>query len=174
MERTDLLLLIGTFIFGFGAGVYVYFALYEPNFRFGFSSVAESENIVTVVGDAYGACAEQPAGCGSFRVQSNRDYRMVKTDVSGMITERRTGLIPSRLMDDLLASLRRVDQLDSLDRYPIRRPLCQEAVAGVVYTVEIPERGRYYIDICSESVTADDTVWVALERLSQYFELRAE
>ena len=171
MQRSDLLLLVGTFVFGFATGIYVYFVLYEPNFRFSFTSSSTPDASYSIVGDEYGVCQATSAGCGSFRILSNREYRAIFTDTDGSIIRSREGLLPSGLLDEFHQELNRRYQRDTLRLYPTTRPACQQDSGGVLYTLDIPDVGRYYLDGCSRQVPTDDVLYRSLERMADYLEI---
>ena len=172
MERFDLLLILGTFVLGFAAGVYVYFFMYEPHFRFTVTGQDAPQTTFTITGEAYGQCETSNQGCGSFRLLSNRDYRLVFTDTDGTVQQSREGMVSTSLMDEFLRQLNLVYQRDTLDRYPTSPLTCQQEGSGVQYTVDITDVGRYYFDSCAGRVSSSDEIWRALERIGQSFVLR--
>ena len=153
MLRSDIWLLIGTFVFGMGTGAYLYFVMYAPAFSFswGTSSLQdERASSFVLVGEAYGACETSQSGCMSFRLTDNREYTRIVTDSALDIVDRREGLVARPLLEQFVEEINRLHQRGEIDAFSQTPPQCRSEPAGVVYNVRVPAREvSFFIDRCA-------------------------
>ena len=172
MSRSETLLLLGTFVFGTLTGAYMYIFNFAAVFDFSlFGERDGTRDSFSIVAESYGACRQMPQGCGALRVAGNRDYTFIRTDADRRVLTRREGLLASALFDNVVDELRMADQMNWFDRYETTRPTCSQSPVGVLYTIEVKERGRFYLDSCLPNIASDDRLYLALEDIAWSFDL---
>lgn len=166
LSKQDMISILLTFGMGFVAGVY----LYIVGFGAFMAQIAvpdqERASEFVIIADMYGGCRSD---CPSFQVQSDGEYRYLYVPQVGQETVLRQGTLPLTLQRELRSVVtgRALRQQSVV----VEPEACNSFVDGVDVAYDITLGGEeYVIDSCGTAVVGDSELWLALNRIWEYFD----
>lgn len=156
------LILIGTFVVGFVAGVYVHFMTQSEAPRSDGEYGTRSEGVV-LTADEYGGC--ESMGCRSYRITEDGEYTFIEGSRTGA-DRRFEGTLGRRELDRLLG------QLDEQELQRVESSVftgtCPIAFDGPAYRLQVQvEDEQYAFDTCEQDIASSPF----LTDLLEYFEI---
>lgn len=163
MQRSDIILFLGTFLFGMFTGTYLFYVGWQPNFNLPTSNkdLANTSSI-QVIAEQYGDCTISSTGCATFRIAEDRSYRLIYIDNEGGVANSREGKISSNLWDYFIDALEHEHRVGILSQYPVDIPNCQNGNLGMQYRLQIPEYGTIILDDCDDTVSVASNLYESL------------
>ena len=166
MKRQDTLSILITFVVGFVAGGYLYFAHFSKILNPDSVQTAESASAFTIIGEAYGSCGTV---CPSFQVVKDGSYRYQFTAEVGQEKTIKSGTLPLDVQRALKKALIEEDLVEQSQ--PITPADCNSRNNGIDVRYKISLEGaEYTLDSCGTAVLGESELWNGLAKIWNYFQ----
>lgn len=170
MYKSDIFILLFTFIIGACAGAFLYVTTFVPLFGSSSSDIAydeEAANEMSVIGRAYDGMTVRGYIHPSFRIAGNGTYHYIPGGVDER-GEEREGALPRDLWQALSRELANAD-FSTLAR-PAEGKQCRIAADGTEYTYQVVIEGRgYTLDTCETALPYSHPLALTLAEVWRYF-----
>jgi hypothetical protein len=166
MKKEDVLNILITFVVGFLAGGYLYFAHFSKIVNPDSVDTAESAAEFTIIGEAYGSCN---SACPSFQVVQDGSYRYQFVPEIGQERTIKSGTLPL----DIQREVKRAFAEDELvaQSQPVTPPDCNSRNGGIDVRYKITLDGaEYTLDSCGTAVDGEGELWNGLAKIWSYFQ----
>lgn len=166
MKRQDTMSILITFVVGFVAGGYLYFAHFSKILNPDSVQTAESAAEFSIIGEAYGSCTTM---CPSFQVLKDGSYRYQFTPQIGQEKIIKSGTLPLDVQRALKRALIEEDLVEQSQ--PVTPTDCNSRNNAVDVRYKIALEGaEYTLDSCGTAVDGDGDLWNGLAKVWNYFQ----
>lgn len=162
MQRSDLVVFAGTFLFGLFTGVFIYYVGWQPNFSSDKFADTDSAGDLEIIAEQYGSCTSLPTGCATFRVTEDREYRLIYTNSEGSVLNSQEGKLSDTVWDYFVETWETKEKAGELNKYPTQTPDCVGNDDGMWYQVQVSGFGTLVLDDCDTRVSTNDQLYEAI------------